>query len=411
MDKSTLPPFSPTGLTDRIPSLDVLRGFAVLGILIMNIQSFSMPMAAYLNPMAFGYLIDINKIIWIISHLVASEKFISIFSILFGAGILIFTDKAIQKQRKPVSLHYRRMFWLLLIGLMHAYLLWYGDILVAYSLCGMLVFLFRKMKPINLMLISFLFFIVPIIFYSLTFISVPYWPLESYQQTLQSWKPDQEIIQHEIASMQGSWMQQMDVRVPSAMFLQTWVFLMETFWRVVSMMLLGMALYKWNILDASQSRRAYFAMGVLGITMGTFISMIGVFLNFENDWAMRFSMFLGRHFNYIGSVLTALGYIGILMLISKSLHLSIYLKKTLAAVGRMAFSNYILQTLICTTIFYGHGFGYFGTMGRIAQLTIVVSIWLFLMLFSLLWLKKFRFGPLEWAWRSLTYWKIQPLLR
>lgn len=252
---------------------------------------------------------------------------------------------------------------------------------------------------------------MPIIFYSLTFISVPYWPLESYQQTLQSWKPDQEIIQHEIASMQGSWMQQMDVRVPSAMFLQTWVFLMETFWRVVSMMLLGMALYKWNILDASQSRRAYFAMGVLGITMGTFISMIGVFLNFENDWAMRFSMFLGRHFNYIGSVLTALGYIGILMLISKSLHLSIYLKKTLAAVGRMAFSNYILQTLICTTIFYGHGFGYFGTMGRIAQLTIVVSIWLFLMLFSLLWLKKFRFGPLEWAWRSLTYWKIQPLLR
>jgi len=411
MDKTTLPPISPTGVSERIPSLDVLRGFAVLGILIMNIQSFSMPGAAYLNPMAFGYLIDINKIIWIVSHLVASEKFISIFSMLFGAGILIFTDKMIQKQRKAGAMHYRRMFWLLLFGLLHAYLLWYGDILVAYSLCGMLVFLFRKMRPINLMLISFLFFMVPIIFYSLTYISVPYWSHEAYQQTLQSWKPDQEILQQEVAAMQGTWLQQMEIRVPAAFFLQSWIFLMEIFWRVVSMMLLGMALYKWNILDASQSRRAYFAMGLLGITMGTFISLIGVFLNFENDWAMRFSMFLGRHFNYIGSVLTALGYIGLLMLISKSHHLLVYLKKTLAVVGRMAFTNYILQTFICTIIFYGHGFGYFGTMGRIAQLMIVICIWLFLMLFSLLWFKKFRFGLLEWAWRSLTYWKIQPLLR
>ncbi len=124
---------SPVSPTKRIKSLDALRGFAILGILIMNIQSYSMIMAAYTNPTAYGDLTGINKWVLILSHTIAEQKFLSIFSILFGAGIILFTRKAEAKGKKATGLHYRRTFWLLIIGLMHAYLVWYGDILVTYA--------------------------------------------------------------------------------------------------------------------------------------------------------------------------------------------------------------------------------------------------------------------------------------
>jgi uncharacterized protein len=401
---------SPLHATDRIIAIDALRGFAVLGILIMNIQSFSMPGAAYINPTAFGNLTDVNRLIWIISHVVASEKFMSIFAMVFGAGVILFYEKLKVGNQSNIYLHYRRMLWLLLFGMLHAYLLWYGDILVAYSLCGMLVFLLRKKKPSTLIWISFVFFIIPILFYTSSYLSLPMWSHASQEQILQSWKPEHDKLISELHAMQGGWLEQMKVRVPAAIFMQTSLFAMESFWRIMSMMLLGMALYKMKVLTGEQSQRSYLGLGFGGLLIGTFLTGIGVFLNFENEWGLRFSMFLGRHFNYIGSVASALGYIGFLMLISKSRHMD-FLKNTLAVIGRMAFSNYILQTLICTFIFYGHGLGHFGKSGRIVQSFVVISVWLILTIFSLFWLKYFRFGPLEWAWRSLTYWKLQPLMK
>ena len=147
--------------TERIISIDVLRGVAVLGILIMNIQSFSMIGAAYINPTAYGDLTGLNKWVWIFSHMFDDDKVMSIFSMLFGAGVIIFTSRALDKSRRAGPLHYRRIFWLFVFGMIHAYLIWYGDILVAYSLCGALVFVFRKLKPKTLILISIAFFYCP----------------------------------------------------------------------------------------------------------------------------------------------------------------------------------------------------------------------------------------------------------
>jgi uncharacterized protein len=401
---------SPLDTKDRLMPVDMLRGFAVLGILIMNIQSFSMPSAAYLNPSAYGAYGPVSKWTWVISHMIASEKFLSIFSMLFGAGIIIFTSHLKSRQLKQGGLHYRRMFWLLIFGLIHAYFLWYGDILVAYSLCGMLAFLFRKLKPATLVWIGILFFIVPILFYTMSSFTTQYWPDDTYNQLHDSWKPDQPTLNKEVLAMQGSWLQQMEYRIPGALFMQTGLFLMETFWRIMAMMLLGMALFKWELITAKFSKQNYLVLGFVGILVGSFISGIGVILNFENDWTMRFSMFMGRHFNYLGSVITALGYIGVIMLLSKSTHIR-YLQFTLAAIGRTAFSNYILQTIICTFIFYGHGLGLFGQVNRAYQMMMVPAIWLVLMIVTLLWLKKFRYGPMEWLWRSLTYWKKQEFVR
>ena len=307
----------PTTETNRIISLDILRGIAVLGILIMNIQSFSMPSAAYINPTAYGDLQGINKWIWIFSHLLASEKFMAIFSILFGAGVLLFSENAESKGYNSAALHYKRMGWLLLFGLIHAYLLWYGDILFKYSLCGMLIFLFRNMHPRRLVWLGFGFFLVPLALNNLLALSIPYWPEESVESTLFSWKPGQEAISHQIDSMRGSWPDRMGIRVPAAVFMHTGYFLMGSFWRIMSMMLLGMALFKWKVLSAELSYRFYTQMIVIGFLLGFALSGLGVFLNFRDGWTMEFSMFRGNQFNYLGSVGVAFGYIGLVMLSSK----------------------------------------------------------------------------------------------
>jgi uncharacterized protein len=386
----------------RIVSLDILRGMAVLGILVMNIQSFSMPSAAYINPTAYGDLSGLNKWIWILSHLLASQKFLSIFSMLFGAGVFIFTENAMAKGKNCAALHYRRMAWLMVFGLLHGYLLWYGDILFTYSLCGMLLFVFRKLSPRRLLWIGTGFFLVPMVLDSLFAFSMPFWSEEALSYTNQSWKMDDTALQHYLSAYRGNWLDQMEVRVPGYLFMQTGLFFMQTFWRVMSMMLLGMALFKWQVLSADCSRSQYVQLTLIGLLSGYFLSATGVFLNFRMQWSMEFSMFLGKQFNYLGSVLTALGYVGLVMLICKSASFR-RIKNTFSAVGRMAFSNYILMTLICTLLFYGHGLGLFGSVERSFQALTVAGIWIVLLIVSPLWLRSFSFGPLESFWRSLTY--------
>ena len=131
---------------ERIIALDFLRGFALLGILLMNIQSFAMPFSAYFNPTAFGDLTGINLGVWTFSHIFADSKFMTIFSILYGAGIVLITQKAVEKGNRPGRVHYSRTFWLLIIGLFHAYVFWYGDILVLYAVTAFVAFLFRNLS-------------------------------------------------------------------------------------------------------------------------------------------------------------------------------------------------------------------------------------------------------------------------
>lgn len=400
--------FAPAVPATRIISIDVLRGFAVLGILILNIQSFSMIFEAYSNPTAYGDLTGLNKWVWILSHILGNEKFMTIFSMLFGAGILLFVEKAKANKRKTGPLHYRRNFWLLLFGLTHAYLIWYGDILVAYSLCAFFVYLFRNKKPSTLLIVGVVFFIIPMILYLLSAYSMQYWPEEQLEQSILNWKPNDEMIQKEIAMMQGSFAEQMEKRASITIFMQTMVFLIYMFWRVTGLMLIGMALYKWKVLSALKSRNFYVRMVFLGLLLGFPIVIYGLYKNFQMNWAYEYSMFIGVQFNYIASVGVSLGYIGLIMLICKSDRFKNF-KHVFSSVGKMAFTNYILMSLICTFIFYGYGLGLYGQVERTGQILIMLGIWILLIIISPLWLKYYRFGPLEWAWRSLTYWKIQSM--
>ncbi len=407
---------APIGESDRIGSLDVLRGVALLGILAMNIQAFSMIGPAYFNPTAYGDLEGINLWVWRLCHIFADQKFMTIFSMLFGAGIVVFTSRIEAKGNSAAGLHYRRTAWLILFGLLHAHLLWYGDILYSYGMCALVAYLFRRLRPGWLIVIGLLLTVIP------SLLSIGFGVLmsvltetgdiseEMLVEFSAQWAPSLELVQEELNAYRGSWLDQAAHRSMFSLMFQTLIFAFFIAWRVGGLMLIGMALYKLGVFSAARSRSFYIALILIGLILGIPAICYGMYRNFEAEWSFEYSQYYGTQFNYWASMLIALGWVGLVMLICKSNSLR-PLTSPFAAVGRMAFTNYIMHTVICTTIFYGHGFGQYGYFERKEQFLLVLAIWAFQLIFSPIWLHYFRFGPLEWLWRSLSYWRAQPLLK
>jgi uncharacterized protein len=396
---------------ERIVSIDVLRGFALLGVLAMNVQYFSMISAAYANPTAYGDLHGANFLVWFLCHVLADEKFMTIFSMLFGAGIVLMTSHVEAAGKRAAALHYRRMAWLILFGSLHGFLLWSGDILFTYGACGLVAYLFRKQPARRLLVAGLAIMCVSCI--SLTAygrMSARWSPAQLEQARQDLWMPSAEGAAKEIAAYRGSWMQQMNFRVSDTLQMDTSFFVFFTFWRVWGLMLFGMGLFKLGVFGAGRARSLYWSMIAVGILVGIPVILYGTHRDFAAGWDFRYSFFYGAQFNYWASVLVSLGWVGVVMLVCRSSAL-VPLALRLAAVGRMAFSNYIMHTVICTTLFYGHGFGLFGKVERVWQFAVVLVIWGLQLIVSPIWLRYFLFGPLEWLWRSLTYWQREPFWR
>jgi uncharacterized protein len=398
----------PVTAADRIDSLDVLRGVAVLGIFVMNIQTFAMYGHTYFNPAFHGMWDGAGYAIWYASHVLADQKFMTIFSLLFGAGIVLFTSRKERAGQSARKYHYRRMGWLIVFGLLHSYLLWEGDILFLYGVCGLWVYLFRKVRPTRLIIIGFLVLGVGSCLFLMSGLSAEYWSPEARESFLdQSWQPPPEVLEEVTATYGGSsYSRQFTHRVPVVIAWQTFVLLFWGIWRAGGLMLIGMALYKLGVFNAVRSRKFYAAM-VFGVPLGIPVVIYGIQQRFAHDWDPFYSFFIGTQFNYWGSLLVSGGYIGIVMLACKTPAFR-RLTRPIAAAGRMAFSNYIGQTVIAWYIFYGTGLGFYNEIGRSGQLLIVASVWVTQLIVSQIWLKYFRFGPLEWLWRSLTYGNRQP---
>jgi uncharacterized protein len=399
---------TPTSPSNRILSLDVLRGFALFGILVVNIQVFAMIFAALMNRTAFGDLTGFNYLAALFTYVLAEQKFMTLFSLLFGAGILMMAGNLESRGSKPAGTHYRRMGVLILIGLMHGLLLWYGDILFSYGICGMIIYLFRKLSAKKLLIIGLISISITSLLLILLNLSLPHWPEDLLTAARNSWQPGQELIAREIAAYQGGWSEQMVYRVPTFISMQTQAFLLLTLWRTCGVMLMGMALFKWGILTAKASKKLYRNFLIIGLGVGLPIIIIGWILNSQHHWGFDYSMFQGMQFNYWGSLFLSLAYIGGVMLICRASKLP-FITRALAAGGRMAFTNYLMQSVICTFIFYGHGLGLFGKVSRTGQILLVFLIYVLQLWLSQTWLKYFRFGPVEWLWRSLTYKKMQPM--
>ena len=394
---------APVVQSNRITSIDVLRGVAILGILLMNLPSFAQP--RFDNPMIYGGFHGADLAAWLFCRVFANLKFLSIFSMLFGVGIYLFTSHIEAVGKSSAGLHYRRMIFLLSFGLLHGYLLWFGDILAHYAICGMLVYPLRKLSVRKLLIVGGILFAVPVVsgsIYILTMTS------EQHEEFRSEFRPTQTEISQSLATYRGSWLAQESTRANETLEFETSLFAWEYFWREFGLMLVGIALFKIGFFSAQMSKALYQKLIAVAATIGIPLTLYSFYANYHMGWQSERVYFLGEFLDYFSSLFISFGWVSVVMLLCQSAH-AVPIQRSLQSVGRAAFSNYILQTVICTILFYGEGFALYGRVSRCWQLGIVCLIWAFQIVVSNLWFRYFRMGPLESLWRSLTYWKPQPL--
>lgn len=399
-----------TPAAERLDSLDLLRGFALLGILAMNMQSYAMPGAAYFFPLAWGDMGGLNGAVWWITDVLADSKFIAIFSLLFGAGVVLMNDRAKAAGRGFASLHYRRMLVLLGFGLVHSYLMWSGDILVSYAVCGCFVFLFRNVRPSRTFATGVLLLAIGVTIMCLVGLLAPTWPEEVQADVASDFMSSPEELLEEQAAMKGGFASQNTVRFEETFGMHVVVIPSYMFWRASGTMLLGMALFKWGFLTGRSRRRTYRTVLLLGVLVGLPLVIWGNLRSFAVDWDVIPTFLTINVWNYTASLLVAAAWISGLLLIREAGALD-GLRERMAAMGRMALTNYLSQTFLAGLIFYGHGLGLFGDVSRVGQAGLVAAIWALQLWWSKWWMDRFRFGPVEWLWRSMVYVKRQPMAR
>ena len=228
----------------RIVALDALRGAGILGILAVHIQLFAMPVAARSNPTAYGDLSGAAGAVWLATYVLADGKFIAIFAILFGAGIAMQAARCAAAGLPAAPPHFRRMAALLLIGVLHAYLLWYGDMLAAFALCGAMVFQHRDLRPARMIVAgTIVLSAAPLLSTALVWIA---------PDSLASSAATQEAVAREIAAYRGGWLLQQSHRVPTAWEFQTSYFLLRGVWQTSGLTLLGMGLWRTGVLTGER---------------------------------------------------------------------------------------------------------------------------------------------------------------
>jgi uncharacterized protein len=474
----------PVEAAERVVSVDVLRGVALLGILAMNIVFFGLPAPAYDNPTRGGGDTGLNLGVWAFNHIVFDGKMMTIFSMLFGAGLVLMGERADARGARLGWFYYRRVLWLLVLGALHAYLLWSGDILVAYASCGLILYPFRRRSAATLLIVGTLMMcvIVPIagafdvalVFMEATAAKVEALPQEVVPNRatwtaeacalaaqaqccqaiapgpaacwvtvaeavatarredkkptkFQAWihelwtetvrpnmepskEKQEEAFKKEVKVYQGSYAGIVAHNAGQLLGSQTVGFVLAIVWMVGGRMLFGMGLMKMGVFAATRSWRFYVWLMIVGYGLGLPLVVYDTYALIRSHFHYAQELRSGYFFNYFGTVLVALGHVGVVMMIRKA-GLLRWLTARLAAVGRMALTNYLMQSALCTTLFYGYGFGLYGKMDRWQLACVVLAVWALQLAYSPIWLRFFRFGPAEWVWRSLTYWRLQPIRR
>lgn len=429
---------SPTALApvaepERLPSVDALRGVAVLGILLLNIVGMAMPDPAYWDPSAWGGDEGWNLRVWWINNVCFEGTMRAIFSLLFGAGVLLFTSKGESKGAglSVADAWYRRTIWLFLFGLVHAYLLlWPGEILYAYGLMGMFLFPFRHSSARRLVLLGATLLLAgaALALYesrqalTLHAQTTAADALEArgedvppeLEEAREEWQAKAELMQpppaareEAVAAMQGGFFSAMKYRAGMTYWMHSEFHYRYAYFDVLSFMFIGMALYRWRIIQAERPGGWYGLMILIGYGLG--IPLNGYETAMLASSGFSLVTFYQMSVTYdLGRLLMVTGHIGVAMLFCRSGRLP-GLRTGLAAVGRMALTNYLLQTVLTTTLFVG--FAQFGQWQRYELYALVLAIWVLQMVLSPLWLRHYHFGPMEWLWRSLIYLRAQPFRR
>lgn len=418
---------TPIGDQDRISALDVARGFALLGILIMNSTGMALYDSAYYNFTADGGDGPLNFAAWSAMMVYFEGAMRGLFSLLFGAGIIIFLDRLEAKNEAgAVDLHGRRMLWLIAFGLFNTFILLYPyDILIWYGIAGMFLFPLRKLSAKNLMIIFAAAFVVSNIFdiqqiasdanarsdYEQAQIAVTNGDqlsdeqqeaVDDWQERVDGWtgtveKKTEAAEWHRnrnfIEFSSKSWSEYADY-FSSVGF---WSFLFD----IVFVVILGMALARNGVLLGQASNATYIRLLVIGYGIGIALGIWRT-VNFVNlDFAID-ALTLDRIVYQTRRIALSLGHVGLIFCAAR---FGVFkgLQNLLGAIGRMAFTNYLTQSLLQVLAWYGPGLALHGQLERYQIWYVILAIWVAQAVFSLLWLRHYRFGPLEWLWRALTY--------
>jgi uncharacterized protein len=418
----------PIKTIERINSLDVIRGIALLGILLMNINGMGLPFS-YSDPTIAGGADGLNLKVWIVNNMLFEGTMRGLFTLLFGAGVILLTSR-LEKNGAGITtadIYYRRILWLLLFGIINVYvLLWNGDILYPYALFGLMLFPFRNASVKKLFLFAGILISVGIL-----------WDISDYhnklriqkegteiqalkeqekvlskkqEETLGEWekikiKHSPEEVAEEIEKMHQSYFKVMLAKVKENQFMQTWFPYRIWPWDILSFMLIGMAFFKLRIFHGERTPLFYLIMMITGYLVGLSINFMETRMVLASNFD-AVTIYKADQTYQIGRLFTTMGHVGLFMLFIKSGILNI-LQKSLAAVGKMALSNYLTHSIVTSIIFYGDGFSMYGKLQRYELYYIVAGIWIFQLIVSPIWLKYFLYGPAEWIWRSLTYQKMQ----
>jgi len=427
-------PFQPVSAHERLRTLDVLRGAALLGIALMNIVFSGLPLAAYGNPNLWGGNDPLNVAVLAVQWVLFDGKMRALFSMMFGAGIVLFMDRAIARDNsvRAADLMTRRMLWLILFGALHGWLIWAGDILYAYGLLGLLVVPMRNVSPRKLFITAGVaLLILTAAMIGQTFsqkskrdAAMAARAAEAHGQSLtkeqqeakKNWDeaynealPSKEKLQEEVDNYRRSYVGVMEQRVPVMRQLNFMPVYFPGGADIWALMLIGMGLFKLGILQGERPSGFYARMALLCYGIGIPVNALSTYGMLASNFDMIATFFWNSPYQ-LGRVTLALGHASVLILLLKNGWLR-WLTDRLAAVGQMAFSNYISHSIVYALFFYAPGLRMMGQLQRYQLYYVVLGLWVLNLIWSPIWLRYYRFGPLEWCWRSLTYWQRQPMRR
>lgn len=405
---------------DRYVSMDAVRGLAVLGILVMNILGMGMPAYAYEDPTYFGGHQGADLWTWAISNVLVEGKMRALFAMLFGASALLITDRA-SGRPGPFVLHYSRMAWLFVFGLIHAYLLWWGDILTLYAVAGLFIFPLRKLPPVLLIGLGVLVLLVFMVLNLSDLLGVqtlvrsasaPGADPETArlaQEAVSALGAPPGVAAQQIAGFGGGFMDALRARVGMALWLQLGPDSLIWGLEALGLMLLGMGLFRTGFFTLGWRTASYLKMMALGYLVALPIAALMTYAIWKSGFELLTLSLLDAWQGATWAVI-GLAHASALLLMMRS-GAGKALVRLLAAAGRMALSNYLMTSLITTLVFCGFGLGLFGKLSRFELMGVVAGVWAFILIWSAPWLARFYYGPFEWLWRSLARWKLQPFRR
>lgn len=371
---------------ERNVTLDFVRGVAILGILLLNISAFGLPEAAYLNPAWSGSASHSDAWTWALLDLLAQVKFLTLFALLFGAGLQLLLPRGKRWIQSRLTL-------LALLGFIHGLFFWDGDILLAYALVGLVSWrMVREAHHVKSL------FNTGVVLYLTGIAVLVLLGMISGTVANRSWAPDAANLQYEQYWKLHGGMEAVSNRAD--MLSDNLLALGAQYgWQLAGMMLMGAALMRSGWLKGQFSLRHYRRTGALLVAAGMAVNLPAIFAQWYLAWDYRWCAFLLQAPRELSAPLQAIGYAALAWGYWPQL-CRFRLVGAIACVGRMALTNYLLQTLICTTLFYH--LGLFMRFDRLQLLAFVPPIWAVNLLVSSLWLRRFRQGPVEWLWRQLT---------